>query len=574
MSARYGGFVAETELSWIQRAADAAIEHAHRSGAKRIVCASGVSPSGPIHLGNLREVMTAHFVAEEIRSRGHDAIHLHSWDDYDRLRKVPAGLDQGLNQGLDQDLAEHVGRPLAAVPDPYGERDSYAAHFIAEFTDAVARMGVRLHEVRQSEQYPRGTYNAAIRQAMDRRGEVFDILAGFQTEGRHDRPVEERRAEYYPFKPYCEACGKDFTTVVGYDGLAVAYRCRCGHVGEMTLADGATISGKLVWKVDWPMRWVHEKVDFEPAGEDHHAPSSSFASGSVLIREIFGGTAPYSFPYSFVGLAGASSKMSSSTGGAAIPATALDVLEPAMLRWLYLRRVPSQSFTIDLSPRAVQRLYDEWDQFGERAEAPGASPVEAHLREVCLRTSTGTVDHSRRPVSFRLLSSAADITAANVEQIDRIVRLHIGDAEALPGRDALLKELEPRLTCAINYATRLLPPEERTTIRDAFNAAAWRELDEPTRQGVRMLEDRIDDAWSLEGLTTLVYGVPKLLRGLPEDAPPSPELKKAQRAFFAALYRLLCSKDTGPRLPTLLLSIGQERAHRLLSAPPAGIDHE
>ncbi|MDP8931767.1 MAG: lysine--tRNA ligase [Actinomycetota bacterium] len=359
--------MAETELSWVQRAADNAIEHARRAGVKTITCASGVSPSGPVHLGNLREVMTAHFVAEEIKARGHDAVHLHSWDDYDRFRKVPVSLDDT--------LAEHVGRPLSAVPDPYGEHDSYALHFIAEFSDASERLGVKMREVRQSEQYTRGLYNAAIRQAMDHRGEVFDILARFQTEGLHDRPVEERRSTYYPFRPYCESCGKDFTSVTGYEGSIVSYRCRCGHVGEMTLADDARISGKLVWKVDWPMRWVHEHVDFEPAGEDHHAPSSSYASGSVLVRQIFGGTAPYSFAYSFVGLAGGSTKMSGSAGGAAIPATALDVLEPAMLRWLYVWRAPSQSFTIDLSPRAVQRLYDEWDQFGERAKAPEGSLI-------------------------------------------------------------------------------------------------------------------------------------------------------------------------------------------------------
>ena len=549
--------MAETELSWVERAADAAIEHAHRRGAKQIVCASGVSPSGPIHLGNLREVMTAHLVTEEIIARGHDAVHLHSWDDYDRFRKVPAGLDQS--------LAEHVGRPLAAVPDPYRERDSYAAHFIAEFTAALARMGVRMREVRQSQQYPRGTYNAAIRQAMDRRGEVFDILAQFQTEGLHGTPLAQRRAEYYPFKPYCQSCGKDFTTVVGYDGLVVAYSCRCGHAGQTTLADGAPICGKLVWKVDWPMRWVHEQVDFEPAGEDHHSPSSSYASGSVLVREIFDGTAPFSFAYTFVGLAGGSSKMSSSTGGAAIPGTALDVLEPAMLRWLYVRRVPSQSFTIDLSPRAVQRLYEEWDQFSERADAEGASPIDRHVHQMCVQTSAGAVEHAQRLISFRLLSSAADLTQANPEQIDRLVRQHVDDAADLPDREALGKALEPRLTCAINYATRLLPPEQRTTVRTEFNDQAWRELDEQTRQGVEILDEHLEEAWTLEGLTRLVYAVPKLLRGLPKDAPPSPELKKSQRAFFAALYQLLCSSDTGPRLPTLLLSIGPQRAHLLLS---------
>lgn len=549
--------MSESELSWVQRAADRAIEHAHRAAAKTIICASGVSPSGPIHLGNLREVMTAHFVAEEIKARGLDAVHLHSWDDYDRFRKVPVGLDER--------LAEYVGRPLAGVPDPYGERDSYASHFIAEFSESLRHLGVRMREVRQSEQYPRGTYNPAIRRAMEARGEVFDILASFQTEGLHDKPVGERRALYYPFKPYCESCGKDSTTVLDYDDAVVAYVCRCGHSGRMTLADGARVSGKLVWKVDWPMRWVHEAVDFEPAGEDHHAPSSSFASGGVLVADIFGGTAPHSFAYSFVGLAGGSSKMSGSAGGAAIPATALDVIEPAILRWLYVRRSPSQSFTIDLSPRAVQRLYDEWDRFTDRASSADASSVEKHLLDVCLQTSAGAVEYSERPVSFRLLASAADITQANTKQISRLVLQHLEGETTPPDTARLLAELEPRLTCAINYATRLVPPEERTILRSEFSGEAWGQLDDQTQKGVQILDERLTEDWTLDGLTRLVYAVPKVLNGLPEDAAPSPELKKAQRAFFKALYQLLCSSDTGPRLPTLILSIGPERTHELLS---------
>ena len=37
--------------------------------------------------------------------------HLHVWDDYDRFRKVPVGIDAS--------WAEHIGRPLSAVPDPW-----------------------------------------------------------------------------------------------------------------------------------------------------------------------------------------------------------------------------------------------------------------------------------------------------------------------------------------------------------------------------------------------------------------------------------------------------------------------
>ena len=51
---------------------------------------------------------------------------------------------------------------------------------------------------------------------------------------------------------------------------------------------------------------------------------------------------------------------------------------------------------------------------------------------------------------------------------------------------------------------------------------------------------------------------------LPPDVKPTPELKAAQRAFFALLYHLLVGRDTGPRLPTLLLAVGMDRVRKLL----------
>jgi lysyl-tRNA synthetase class 1 len=77
--------------------------------------------------------------------------------------------------------------------------------------------------------------------------------------------------------------------------------------------------------------------------------------------------------------------------------------------------------------------------------------------------------------------------------------------------------------------------------------------------------DRLDDCWSLDRLTTLVYAIPKLQAGLEVDADPTPELKAAQRQFFVLLYRLLVGRDTGPRLPTLLLAIGSARVRTLLT---------
>ncbi|GAB4590125.1 lysine--tRNA ligase [Nocardia sp. IFM 10818] len=549
------------EASWIARIADEVIEHAAKHGATRLVCASGISPSGDIHLGNLREAMTTHLVTEELLSRGLDAVHHHSWDDYDRLRKVPAGVPQ--------DFAQYIGRPLATVPDPTGAYASYADRHMARFTAALNRLGVRMREVLQSVAYPAGTYNTQIRVALDRRGEVFDILESFRTEGRDETPVEQRRAAYFPYVPYCEVCGKDSTQVTEWNSATatISYTCRCGHGGAHSLADGARPSGKLAWKVDWPMRWAFEGVQFEPAGEDHHAPTSSFASGRVIVSALYGAEAPATAVYSFVRPAGGGGKLSSSAGGAATPDSVLEILEPPMVRWLYARRLPSNGITLDLSPAAIVRLYDEWDRYAAKVAAGQASPVDAHLYDLCVRTHVGAVEQSSRPVSFRLLSALVDITAGNTAQLARLLReqLLADGVEDLPAADEdLLAQIQPRLDNAIRY-TLSLPEADRTVVRTGFHQQAWDSLDDATRAGVALLSERLGENWTLAGLTTLVYAVPKLMAGLSEDAEPTAELKKAQRTFFKALYQLLVSRDTGPRLPTLLLSLGPDHARALLT---------
>ncbi len=78
------------------RAADDAVRHAGEGNL--VTVSSGISPSGPVHLGNLREVLTVHFVADELARRGVPVRHLHVWDDYDRFRKVPAGVDESLER--------------------------------------------------------------------------------------------------------------------------------------------------------------------------------------------------------------------------------------------------------------------------------------------------------------------------------------------------------------------------------------------------------------------------------------------------------------------------------------------
>jgi len=548
----------QTAELWDDAVAQRVVAHASALAATDarapIVCASGISPSGQIHLGNLREVFTTHLVAEALRRQQHEVVHLHSWDDYDRFRKVPVGVDSSFEQ--------YVGRPLASIPDPGGEYSSYADRYMDQFRAELEVLGIRMTERRQSELYPVGTYNPSIRRAMDERERVFDTLAEQQTVGRHETSLEERRRAYYPFKPYCTECLRDDTRVTSWDGTVAEWECRHGHSGSMSLADGAQISGKLVWKVDWPMRWAHEGVAFEPAGEDHHAPTGSYTVGRTLVADLYGGRAPESIVYSFVTLAGVGGKMSGSAGGVAVASTAFEVIEPAIVRWLYVRRLPSQSFAIDLSPKGVQRLYDEWDRLAADVQGADPDPAAVGIYRESTESSAGPVQRTQRPVSFRLLASVADITQGDLTQMARIVSAHVG--ETVDDPNAWLADLQPRLNCAIRYATELVPEEQRTRVRTVFSVETFEALDERERRGVTMLAEGLADNWSLEGLTALIYAVPKRLLGLPDDAEPDAEIKAQQRAFFKAVYRLVCDAETGPRLPTLLLSIGRDRAHLLL----------
>jgi lysyl-tRNA synthetase class 1 len=112
-----------------------------------------------------------------------------------------------------------------------------------------------------------------------------------------------------------------------------------------------------------------------------------------------------------------------------------------------------------------------------------------------------------------------------------------------------------------------LPLAERTQVRERPDTGRLAALTEEERAALKLLIEGMAADWSLEGLRTLLYGIPKLMRGLPITAPPTPELKAGQRTWFILLYQLLIGKDTGPRLPTLLMALGQDRVRALLTPP-------
>jgi lysyl-tRNA synthetase class 1 len=263
--------------------------------------------------------------------------------------------------------------------------------------------------------------------------------------------------------------------------------------------------------------------------------------------------------YAFVGISGMA-KMSSSRGGVPTPGDALKIMEPQILRWLYARRRPNQSFKIAFD-QEIQRLYDEWDALRRKVDEGTALPGDLAAYARAVGTAGGELPRTPRPLPYRTLASVADITAGAREQTLRIL------SELDPARPlSSLDEVRPRLDRAENWIATQVPAEQRTLVRSEPDRERLAALGESERGALKLLVDGLDEHWSLDGLTTLVYSVPKVQAGLDPQAKPTPELKVAQRSFFALLYELLVGRDTGPRLPTLLLAVGQERVRALLGA--------
>ena len=206
---------------------------------EEFVISSGVSPSGFIHIGNFREIVTTFFVGKELENLGKKVRFILSFDDFDRFRKVPNGIPES--------YSKYIGMPYTSIPSPFNENKTYAKEMEDRFIEELDRLGIYPETISQTEQYKSGRYDDKIKLAMDKRKDIFDIMSKYKTQ----EFTEEDRDNYYPISLYCEECGKDFTAILNYNELTgnVEYKCTCGNHHIQNISKCGNI--KLSWIVDW-----------------------------------------------------------------------------------------------------------------------------------------------------------------------------------------------------------------------------------------------------------------------------------------------------------------------------------
>lgn len=350
-----GRFVGRPMTHWADVTAAELMERHGRD--ERQVFATAITPSGPIHVGNMREVLTTEAIFRATIEAGGDAELIYIADDYDPLRKVYPFLVEN-DAGIDYET--FVGVPLRQVPCPCGGHENYARHFLEPFLKNLEALGIAPTVLSAYDMYQEGKYVDATQKALDAVTEVRDII-----ERISKRQLPKNWA---PFNPQCPSCNRiSGVDVLGYDFPILHGKCaHCAGatddpetgVFQVDVRQGGV--GKLPWRLDWPARWAFLGVTFEAFGKDHGAKGGSWDTGIALVRNVFGSREPHHVMYEFLNLKGKGAMHSSS--GLAISATdVLSMTPPEVLRYLLMRQSPRKH--IDFDPGlGVVNLVNEFDR--------------------------------------------------------------------------------------------------------------------------------------------------------------------------------------------------------------------
>lgn len=522
-------------------------------------CASGITPSGTVHIGNFREIISVELVVRALRARGKQVRFIYSWDDYDVFRKVPKNMPQ------QEMLAKHLRWPITAVPDPWGEEESYARHHEVAIEKILPAVGVFPEFLYQSKNYTSSKYADKMRHSLQNRDKIKAILDEFRTEGLE--------GDWWPVSVFATKSKMDTTTVTGWDGdYKVTYKDESnGEVETVDLRTSGVV--KLPWRIDWPMRWSVEGVDFEPAGKDHHSDGGSWTTASRICSDIFGIEAPVTFQYDFIRIKGRGGKISSSSGEVIDLYDVLEIYTPELARFMFAGTRPNTEFAISFD-LDVLKIYEDYDKteriyYGkETVEATHADTAaktlgkEKRIYELSQRDASadGVLPFMPLQIPFRQLCNLLSMKLGNV---DAAIEAFPGTAEARargeldPATKAgaeNLRRARERAACAWKWLTEFAPEDMKFSLRTpADPVLETSELERQALKGLADLASRVDSFADDKALQDAIFAMTK-------------DLGIDQKAFFKVVYNILIGKNQGPRLAAFIRTLGAKHVQDMLKA--------
>src|ERR1700752_2976544 len=151
--------LAESSNAWPFEEARKIVARLKKRPKDEVIFETGYGPSGLPHIGTFGEVARTSMVRHAFRVLTDDKIKtrlITFSDDMEGLRKVPDNIP---NKEL---IAQHLGKPLTQVPDPFGTHDSFAAHNNARLRAFLDQFGFDYEFMSSTACYTAGRFDTAL----------------------------------------------------------------------------------------------------------------------------------------------------------------------------------------------------------------------------------------------------------------------------------------------------------------------------------------------------------------------------------------------------------------------------
>ncbi|ABE38238.1 lysine--tRNA ligase [Rhodopseudomonas palustris] len=519
--------LAEQSNAWPFEQARAIVNRLKKQPKDEVLFETGYGPSGLPHIGTFGEVARTTMVRHAFRVLTDDKIKtklLAFSDDMDGLRKVP---DNVPNKEM---LAQHLGKSLTSVPDPFGTHSSFGAHNNARLRAFLDTFGFDYEFASATEYYKSGRFDATLRTMLQRLDKVMAIMLPSLR--------EERAASYSPFLPVCPRTGVVLQVpIVDHDVAAGTVSYDDPETAERVTVPVTGGHCKLQWKPDWAMRWTALGVDYEMAGKD--LIDSVKLSGK--IAQAIGGLPPEGFNYELF-LDDKGQKISKSKGNG------LTIDE-----WLRYASPESLALFMYREPKAAKRLYfdviprnvDDYQQF---LDGFARQDAKQQLANPVWHIHSGQPPKIDMPVTFQLLLTL--VSSSNAE-----------NAETLWGfigryRPGVTPQTHPKLDAmvgyAINYYRDFVAPTK--VFRDPTDA------ERAALQDLRDALSQLAPESTAEAIQDVVYEIGRREPFLDHKKAAKDGKPGVSLDWFNMLYQVLLGQEKGPRFGSFVAVYGLANA--------------
>jgi lysyl-tRNA synthetase class 1 len=509
--------MAENLMNWADVTAEKVIQE--KGDKDSYVVAAGISPSGHIHIGNFREIITSAQVAKALRSRGKKVRFIYSWDDFDAFRKVP--------KDFPEDFKQYLGMPLCKVPDPHGCHKSYSEHFEKELENVIGQFDWGLEFIYQGNMYQDCKYAEHIKEVLNNKEKITEVL------NKHRK--EPLAKEWLPIEVFCEKCWKNTTNILEYDGeYELHYECKCNHSNKFDFRKIGNVA--LLWRVDWPMRWNYEQVDFEPGGKDHSAAGGSYDTAKKIAPALWNFEAPTYRAYEWIAMKGGK-QFTSSGGVVTLPEDVMKIYEPDVATYLFAGTQPNKTIEISFDLDTL-KIYEDFDKcekiyFNKEEVTEKESKKQKRIYELSCKTLPKEFGEQ---ITFRHLTT--------------LVQIHEGDIEkATKGINS--SRIKTRAQCALNWLESYAPEDFKFAVHTKITKEINEHLDESIKPALKELVEILKNKHTPESLFNEFY-----------ELCQKHKIKNSD--FFKGAYLAIIGKQKGPRLANFIVTLGQERVAKLL----------